>query len=356
MEKKPKNIVLFDDKPAKVPTRRSGMTKDRKFAIAGFSMGGVAIVCLVAAIIMFGKGAKNDKNSDITLPTASPTISAGLTSTPMPTATPAPSETPEATPSSSNNDGVFSEISKSEIIERAQYIYANDITEGVKQYTSVEEIADLIAITLGQLPIYGTGSLENAICDSMQESIQVFGNWDGTSGIYLPKVHYALQAPDGSDLSKFMAKYDEVFNNIADGRNSNDPEKVIENIQKLAVMQYYDYVFTDSYSNSTNFINEEYQAGILRAVLERYPNYVSEYIHSNNLTICVPVCLNQETHEEQMVNVLDIYQAIMNGISDDKEISLSSSEGGNPGGKSEEYYEALLNELEYKDDHGLVLK
>ena len=239
-------------------------------------------------------------------------------------------------------------------MERAQYIYDNELTSDLKAYTTVKELADLIAIGLSELPIYETGNLRGSASDSMEDSIKVYGG--GIAGKELPIVNYSSRTLDNSVLDFFATKYDEVYNNIAIGRNTNNPEMVISNIDKLGTMLYYDFIFTNLYNNNIDNIPAELKAFALGAGIERWPIYVDSYLASNNLTRCVNVCINQDTKEVGSYNVQDIFQAVLNGRSDNHKVSLSStSEGNLEDGLMAGYFNDLVAELEYKDEHGLRL-
>lgn len=327
---------------------REGKNFDSKYII--YSSVVLVLLLTLTNLILFSKKLDNESVSKNNTPasyvTPAPISYTSLTS--------APTLTPEV-------KAMFSDAkSEEELIERANQIYDIDLkpilaelnSEQMNNKVSIENLVDMLSMGLGELPV-NTEYDANSIDEMYKFRSEVFGNMGSTPS--LTKIypsHYALLAPDNSELSEYMATYDELYNNIAEARNNGDVESFIKNAEALGKKHYDEYVLTGLYGGfNPDMLDSEVMQLAFAAADERYASYVLEYILDKNLTICVPACYDPITGEYKNLNVVDIEEALVLGTSMNKKVSLSYYGEAQDVNLPREYYYLLANKLD-----GMTLK
>lgn len=347
--------IVLDDKNAKeeINTKEDEKVESNNNKISKYIRvlyGSALSISLIALLTCTIQCSKKNK-SNVVSPTSTP-ISKSIKIV-------LPTETPEPTP-----EILFEDVTnEEELIERANLIYnidlapiLNDLENSkIGDYITEEMLVDMIRVSLGELPLYNEYG-PNTVGEAIQARTDVFGNLGSTPELdKLYPVHYEYLAPNNSELAEYMSSYDEIYNSIAESRNSKDVTSTIESIKSLAIKQYNEFVLGGMYGeyNPYNF-EYKYRGLALGASVERYASYVLEFIDSNKLTICVPVCIDYETGEIREVNVVDIYEAILLGKSKNGKINMSYFGEDQVIKISKVFYKELISELDYKNE--LVLK
>ncbi len=346
---------LLPSSAKKAELKVSNKEKDKnakdKDAFSGKNLfiGSVALLTVMAIAALCAKNCKKGKETanlntpaaiEITVP-YSPTF----TSEAMPTVTP-------------EIKAMFSDVtSEEELIERAKLIYDIDLkpildelgNEQLNNYITEERLIDMLRLELGELPLHSEYD-DNSIDEMYQFRTEVFGNLGSDPNLTkLYPAHYALQAPDNSELSEYMASYDELYNNIAEARNNGDMESAIKNIEALGKKHYNEFVLAGLYGDFNPYLlDSEYRQLAFAAADERYASYVLEYILDNNLTICVPACYDPVTGEFKDINVVDIEEALVLGTSMNGKVSLSYYGNAQDVNLPREFYYNLAKKLDGK--------
>ena len=260
-----------------------------------------------------------------------PTATAEVTATPTAEAT----AVPTATPTPVNND-VLVDITNEEDVEKAvNRIYDKDLDSMIaglndpafEAQVSREDIADVIRFVNGELPLYRTYD-STTFSELANKFVYVYGA-QGGHGNELYPVHYEYLTKDNSTLAKYCKSYDDIYNKIAEYRQTGNVDGFVEEVGVLTSKLYNEWHLFGMYGGFNPYqFNDKDQFLAFNAALGRYANYVKEYLISNNLTVCIPTCyeVNGTTYDvaenAKLVETRDIYEAMLYGTSKNGEISI----------------------------------
>lgn len=255
---------------------------------------------------------------------------------------------------------LFGDVSNpKDVSKRVEYIYNTELSAFLNQLgdpfttnANQEDLEDMIRVMSGELPI-NSNYEGNATVDKFAGLLwDVYGNYGSTpkklNKLYPVTFSSLVESADDETIN-FISRYDKVYNDIIKYRNENNSEKVIENIILLGQMQNDDVRLSGLYSGySPTDVDQRYQLLAIASVQARYESIVLEYLESNHLTICIPVCVDAETGKVEEHNVISIFQAIRDGIS--KDGKLRTTADGKVVVWSEEFYKNLCQMLKDKSE------
>ena len=348
-EEKDASVVLFDEpeksKESKEEVSEEIEEKSNNKTTANWVLGGISLALLIALITTIVKDNKKELSSNVPtsiVATATPEVA-------LPYITPEPGMV-----LTDPSDNV-------QVALRAQYIYEKDIKpmladmgEAANKYATPEIIENILRNSLGELSLDENGYVDytpNTVDEKDQDRIDIFGWYPHTteSGKVYP-THYSLLAPSGTDLEMFMAEYDEVYNNIVTAINNEDIDTFRAETIKLGQLWLNDWRNQGNGATINPYrFDNEYRDLALGSAVERW-EMVLEFMRSYDLTICVPnACIDHKTGEGVSVKIDDIYDALVNGATNDVTLSIYGINNPNVNQLlSYEFTQDLKEHLEFK--------
>ncbi len=230
--------------------------------------------------------------------------------------------------------GQFKDVTNDEQVNaRANYLYntyfeqfRSKLTPTEQEMITPEKIANIIRVANGELPLDADGNKyfdANLTDDYIQALTKITA--DLPSSPTLDKIYNVpthLFAVDGSDLSNFMMKYDEDYENVADARNNRDGEKAQAAIASLGQKLWYEWSLqgmnyeidgqmTD-YKSPFDLPAKE-RALALNASVAKYGPYVFEYNLNAMQPVCIDACVDYYTKTMKKLTVNEIFVGVTSG-------------------------------------------
>ena len=230
--------------------------------------------------------------------------------------------------------GQFKDVTNDEQVNaRANYLYntyfeqfRSKLTPTEQEMITPEKIANIIRVANGELPLDADGNKyfdANLTDDYIQALTKITADLPSSPSldkIYNVPTH--LFAVDGSDLSNFMMKYDEDYENVADARNNRDGEKAQAAIASLGQKLWYEWSLqgmnyeidgqmTD-YKSPFDLPAKE-RALALNASVAKYGPYVFEYNLNAMQPVCIDACVDYYTKTMKKLTVNEIFVGVTSG-------------------------------------------
>ena len=230
--------------------------------------------------------------------------------------------------------GQFKDVTNDEQVNaRANYLYntyfeqfRSKLTPTEQEMITPEKIANIIRVANGELPLDADGNKyfdANLTDDYIQALTKITADLPSSPAldkIYNVPTH--LFAVDGSDLSNFMMKYDEDYENVADARNNRDGEKAQAAIASLGQKLWYEWSLqgmnyeidgqmTD-YKSPFDLPAKE-RALALNASVAKYGPYVFEYNLNAMQPVCIDACVDYYTKTMKKLTVNEIFVGVTSG-------------------------------------------
>lgn len=230
--------------------------------------------------------------------------------------------------------GQFKDVTNDEQVNaRANYLYntyfeqfRSKLTPTEQEMITPEKIANIIRVANGELPLDADGNKyfdSNLTDDYIQALTKITADLPSSPAldkIYNVPTH--LFAVDGSDLSNFMMKYDEDYENVADARNNRDGEKAQAAIASLGQKLWYEWSLqgmnyeidgqmTD-YKSPFDLPAKE-RALALNASVAKYGPYVFEYNLNAMQPVCIDACVDYYTKTMKKLTVNEIFVGVTSG-------------------------------------------
>ena len=230
--------------------------------------------------------------------------------------------------------GQFKDVTNDEQVNaRANYLYntyfeqfRSKLTPTEQEMITPEKIANIIRVANGELPLDADGNKyfdANLTDDYIQALTKITA--DLPSSPTLDKIYNVpthLFAVDGSDLSNFMMKYDEDYENVADARNNRDGEKAQAAIASLGQKLWYEWSLqgmnyeidgqmTD-YKSPFDLPAKE-RALALNASVAKYGPYVFEYNLNAMQPVCIDACVDYYSKTMKKLTVNEIFVGVTSG-------------------------------------------
>ena len=230
--------------------------------------------------------------------------------------------------------GQFKDVTNDEQVNaRANYLYntyfeqfRSKLTPTEQEMITPEKIANIIRVANGELPLDADGNKyfdANLTDDYIQALTKITADLPSSPAldkIYNVPTH--LFAVDGSDLSNFMMKYDEDYENVADARNNRDGEKAQAAIASLGQKLWYEWSLqgmnyeidgqmTD-YKSPFDLPAKE-RALALNASVAKYGPYVFEYNLNAMQPVCIDACVDYYSKTMKKLTVNEIFVGVTSG-------------------------------------------
>ncbi len=234
--------------------------------------------------------------------------------------------------------GTFFDVTNDEQVNaRSQYIidsyyskFMNELSESEKSIITKENIANVIRVMAGELPLDENGNkvMDANIVDNYGQMFTVLvgdlGSSPQLAGRYYNVPAYMFTTDD-SELSEFIKNYDESYQKITDGFNKAADERlegkevtggklVREGIRELGTKYWNEWVMQGIYgdTNPYNFDAKDRLFAYLSS-FAKYGQYAFEYNLDSMQAVCVPVCVNYETKEINEIPVNEIFVGYASG-------------------------------------------
>lgn len=230
--------------------------------------------------------------------------------------------------------GQFKDVTNDEQVNaRANYLYntyfeqfRSKLTPTEQEMITPEKIANIIRVANGELPLDADGNKyfdANLTDDYIQALTKITADLPSSPAldkIYNVPTH--LFAVDGSDLSNFMMKYDEDYENVADARNNRDGEKAQAAIASLGQKLWYEwslqgmnYEIDDQMTDykSPFDLPAKERALALNASVAKYGPYVFEYNLNAMQPVCIDACVDYYTKTMKKLTVNEIFVGVTSG-------------------------------------------
>lgn len=230
--------------------------------------------------------------------------------------------------------GQFKDVTNDEQVNaRANYLYntyfeqfRSKLTPTEQEMITPEKIANIIRVANGELPLDADGNKyfdANLTDDYIQALTKIIADLPSSPAldkIYNVPTH--LFAVDGSDLSNFMMKYDEDYENIAEARNNRDGAKAQRAIASLGKKLWYEWSLqgmnyeTDgkmSDYKSPFDLPAAQRALALNASVAKYGPYVFEYNLNAMQPVCIDACVDYYSKTMKKLTVNEIFVGVTSG-------------------------------------------
>ena len=230
--------------------------------------------------------------------------------------------------------GQFKDVTNDEQVNaRANYLYntyfeqfRSKLTPTEQEMITPEKIANIIRVANGELPLDADGNKyfdANLTDDYIQALTKITADLPSSPAldkIYNVPTH--LFAVDGSDLSNFMMKYDEDYENIAEARNNRDGAKAQRAIASLGKNLWYEWSLqgmnyeTDgkmSDYKSPFDLPAAQRALALNASVAKYGTYVFEYNLNAMQPVCIDACVDYYSKTMKQLTVNEIFVGVTSG-------------------------------------------
>jgi len=277
--------------------------------------------------------------------------------------------------------GTFTDLSSEEQIHaRAQYIYDNvyaKFTDYIdderlsmmfmehKNHISVEGIENVIRTMNGIPPVNENGEYYVSVNmgDHMlnEAAFYLFGVPSALYDQNCMKVYQSVPSHlfvlDNTEASRFLAGYDEAYEEFCQAINSGDGNKTYEAAQNIACKMYYEWHLDGIFGDQNPYLlNPELLKIARMCSVDKWVNYVYEYEQDAQLAICVDVCVDYVTHEIDTLKGDEIQQAITYDLwtntvaisaGMEEEVKKSKQEHGMEY-ENQVFLDYLLNEINYQ--------
>ncbi len=313
--------------------------------------------------------------------------------------------------------GTFFDASDEEqVMARAQYIYDNyyakfmsGLGQAERDFITVERIANTIRVVNGHCPLDENGYMQldaNTHLTYGQAFTELVCNTPSSRDLSRTtgRVEFVpayLFAEDGSDLQYFIKSYDDLYAQVAEGRNNNDSEQYRKAGKILAAKYLTEWLYQGMYGNilyntetgeitydtgniafseelgrlvhynpdtleidrnievyqTTNPYNFDATTRFLayQSTMTRYPSYIKEAEFNQMATICVPACINYSSKEVEELGIHEIYTAIDDGVWSDM-IAKSAGMEVPTEPVVISFLNDLANQLSFEYNHANTLK
>lgn len=292
--------------------------------------------------------------------TAAPTEAPTVAPTEAPTV--APTEVPTVAPTEApvlvlGEYGTFFDINDVEQVNaRATYIYNNyfanneSLTAQQRQLITVENIADVIRVMNGELPLNREfdGSTLNDVTIVLCEAVINVGSNVDDHYTYFPSY---LLFVDGTPEQEFVKAYAPIYEKLVYALNNHDDEQVQDAIACLGFKFWNEWYLMgmDGTSINPHDLNTAQKYLMFISTIEPYNTTAREWHLSEQKPVCIEACIDYNTGEKSTVSVNDLVVALETGAWN------TGAKLGNmdvePVCWCAEYYEALNNHLGWKYDH-----